>query len=283
MPQHVSRQNFRLFGLPDITIFISKDRTQYALERNHLHSCTKGFKYHYCKLNSNIFNIEKESNFETDIIQNKLKNCEAHYFELLNDYFITLNSGNQWYIAPASECFFQIACSADKYISSFLESENSILTLRPDCIAKNSKTSFVPVNNINFTSIEFPNISDINLPSIPEKVLPKLNLNLIDTKPLHKNGLDLEEISKKLEILQTQKRHNDRYHTGINWLNKIGYICIFSVISYFLFKINAISAISVCFKGLFTKLWNTFCCKQFHIHNYNYDNVSISDTNDSNN
>ena len=43
LPQHVNRQNFRRFIIPDIILFISKDNTQYAIERNHFHHCTKGF------------------------------------------------------------------------------------------------------------------------------------------------------------------------------------------------------------------------------------------------
>lgn len=283
LPQHVSRQNFRLFRLPDITMFITKDKTQYALERNHLHHCLKGFKFYYCKLNGNIFNTERESNCETDIINNKLKNCDAQYFELLNDYYIALNSGNQWYIAPAAESSFQIVCSSDKFISSFFISQNSILTLREDCIAKNEKTSFIPSNNVNYTTIEIPKINDIDLPSISEKVLPQINLNLVNTKPFHKHGLDLDEINKQLDILRTEKRHQDWYHTSIQWLNKIGYICIFTVIIYLLYRINALSALFVCFKGLFTKFWNSICFRQCHIYNYQCSNVNISDRNESNN
>lgn len=283
LPQHVSRQNFRLFRLPEITMFIAKDKTQYALERNHLHFCLKGFKYYYCKLNGNIFNIDKESNCETDIINNKLKNCDAQYFELLNDYYIALNSGNQWYIAPAGESYFQIICSTDKFISNFLISQNSVLTVREDCVAKNSKTSFIPYNNINYTTIEIPEINDIDLPSISEKILPQVNLNLVNTKSIQKHGLDLDEINKQLEIIESEKRHQNWYHTSIQWLNIIGYICIAIIITYFLYKINAISALLSCFTGLITKFWNLICFRQCHIYNYQCSNVNISDRNDSNN
>lgn len=67
LDQHVSRQNFRFFILPDIIMFISRDSLHYALENNHLRKCTKGDDISYCKLNSNIFEINNENNCETDL------------------------------------------------------------------------------------------------------------------------------------------------------------------------------------------------------------------------
>lgn len=44
LPQHVGKQSFRLFLIPDSVLFISKDSSHYSIERNHLHHCKKGFK-----------------------------------------------------------------------------------------------------------------------------------------------------------------------------------------------------------------------------------------------
>ena len=238
LPQNVGHKSYRLFRLPDILIFISKDKTQYAIEKNYEKHCSQGFNIRYCKLNANILKIDKENNCETDLIKNELNNCDAQYFQLTNDYYISLNNGYQWYIAPLIESNYQVICSMDKVIKSFSITENSLLTLRGDCIAKNSKTTLIAANHINYTTIEFPRIININIPEIPHEKLPRIDLQLINTNPLHKEGLNLNEISNELDRFKRDQRTTHWYNTGIYYLNIIGYICIAIVVlfSIYMFK-----------------------------------------------
>lgn len=70
---------------------------------------------------------------------------------------------------------------------------------------------------------------------IPKKSLfsPERWERPLNTKTIHKHGVDLEEINKNLKSSQLEKRHRDWYHTIINRLNNIEYFCILTVVSYF--------------------------------------------------
>lgn len=219
--------------------------------------------------------INKNSNCETDLIQNKLHNCEAQFFELLNDFILSLNTGNQWFIAPAAEMTLHIVCSTDKFINSFFISKNSLLTLRQDCIAKTDKASFVPSTNFNLSTIEIPHIVDLEIPQIPNQVLPKLDLNIVINKPLYKNALNLDEVSKKLHQLEQETRKKNWYHYGMNLLNKLGYSCTLIVILYGLYKFGVLSALLLFLKGIFTKVCNQICCRHCSTHSFN----NVSDRN----
>lgn len=222
-----------------------------------------------------------ESNCHRDLINNRLQNCESHYFELLNDYYIALENGYQWYIAPVGECTFQIICTTDKFFSSFIVSMNSILTLRSDCIAKNGRTTFTPAKNNNHSTIEIPQVIDIEIPHIPHRFLPQIDLHFIHTKALNKAGLELHEVDKKLHELENAGRVKNWYHTGISVLNKIGYLCITGLVTFICYKTGILTAMGICLRGLAINLWNCIFQRPCQINNFNCSNVSISGTHTS--
>lgn len=117
------------------------------------------------------------------------------------------------------------------------------------------------------------------MPKIPEKILPKINLHLLDTKPLYKGGLELEEINIEREKVNMKKRKSDWYDIGLGTLNYVGYVCIIITIIYISNKIGLLSALAVCFKGLFFNIWNSLCCKPCQINNFNYNKVNIPERN----
>ena len=175
----------------------------------------------YCKLNTNIIKIGEETNCETDLIKHKIDNCDSEYFKLSYDYYVALNNGYQWFVAPAHNSSFQILCTRDKYMSSFVITQNSLLTIREDCFAKSSKTSFVPGNRLNFTTIEIPRIANASTPTITYDVLPFLNLHLINTKPLHKGGIKLEEINNQLELVRRDQKYLQLFETGESIITRL--------------------------------------------------------------
>ena len=73
--------------------------------------------------------------------------------------------------------------------------------------------------------------------------MPQINLNLIDNKPLHKQGLNLNEIAELQEKLRLEKRKSDWYHIGTNVLNYFVYICTTCVMLYSLYKLGIINTI----------------------------------------
>lgn len=150
-----------------------------------------------------------------------------------------------------------------------------MVSLRSDCIAKNTKTSLIPSKEINFTYSENLNFES-NIP-IPHNVLPKINLHFVDTQSLSHATLKLHEVQKKLEDIENQHRTENWYHTSINWLNNIGYVSIVTIMTYVLYRLGILSAMFVCIKGLSTYLWNSMCCRRCHIINYNCSNVNIND------
>lgn len=78
----------------------------------------------------------------------------------------------------------------------------------------------------------------------------------------------MEEISQKLEILQ--------------WKTIYQLVSFIDMILYFQHKVNGLTVIFVCFKGLLFKLWNSICFRQCRIHNYKCYNVNISNRNSTN-
>jgi len=166
-------------------------------------------------------------------------------------------------------------------MTSFTISKNSLITIRDSCVAKNSKTTLLPIRHLNFTTIEIQKINNLTVPFIPHNILPQVHLHLIDTKPFYKEGLYLDEIHEQSEKLRLDRRKTDWYHTGTNLLNYIGYSCIISVVLYILYEIGLIDAIFVCFKAIFVKLWNSLCFNCCKITKYNCTNINVTDQNNA--
>lgn len=190
--QNIGNNNFRIFDLPKSPLFISADRKKYLVPETI--TCVKALKYHYCKLLQNIHKVINQTICEVGLVANSIANCEAHYFELTNDVYVSSTNGFHWFIAPATTNSFHISCFKDKFkLNDFQIFSNSILTVRSDCVVTNKISNFMPSRNINFTLIQSLNFSKhAEKIEIPPNVLPEIHLDRINIDSLKNQGIQLE-------------------------------------------------------------------------------------------
>ena len=193
VPQKVGTKYHRMIHVPDRPMFISKDRSKFILSNNEPLKCMEGFYYNHCKLSSNIIRVHNQTTCETSLINNNIDHCDQHYLELLNDFYVTLDNGYQWFVAPTTTKVFNVSCFKNNYKTiNFDLISNSILSVRSDCIANNGMTTFTPVISSNFTMIESLNFTNnIGVYEIPENLLPKIHIDPVDTKNLYTHGINL--------------------------------------------------------------------------------------------
>ena len=180
---------------------------------------------------------------------------------MLNDFYITLENGYQWFVAPTSTRVFHISCFKNKFLTTNFEvTSNSILSVRSDCIVANGVTTFTPEKSSNFSVLDHLNFSTvIDIKEIPENVLPKIHIDPVDTKNLFIQGIKLGELDKKLIALEKEKRYRTHWQMGLDFLNTLGYLCIFGLFVYMIVSLSRIGCIQSTCKIL--------CCKCLRINN----------------
>ena len=250
VPQKVSKKYYRMINLPDRRMFISKNRSKYFLTNNEPLQCFESFNYNYSKLKSNIIQVRNQSICEVSLINNKVDKCDQHYFEILNNFYITLETGYQWFVAPSEMTVFHVSCFKNKFQTmNFDITSNSILSVRSDCIVANRLTMLTPERNANFTIVEHLNFSkNIEIEDIPDNFLPTIHINPIDTKNLFKQGMKLDELNKKLIELNKLRYQQSNWQAGLDYLNTFVYICFLGLVLYLLITCSSVSCCQQFFK-----------------------------------
>lgn len=237
-PQKVAEKSYRMFNVPNRPLLVNHKKTKFYIADEPL-NCVHGLNHRYCKLETNVVKMSNQKRCEISVINDKVDMCEEQYFELVEDVYMPLKSGFQWFISPVKNFEFHISCfKATIHIDTFKINTNSILSVDLDFRVENSVTEFIPTRNLNVTSIEHLNFTSVidNI-TIPNNILPKIRLDFINLDSLKSDGMKLKDLNKKLIDLKNEGRFEFHYQMGFQIMEKIGYIACGLIIFYVIVKL----------------------------------------------
>ena len=227
-------------------------------------TCTQAQDIKICEIISPIHRLHTEESCYSHLLKDREdKGCTRRYFALTNTFVLSLSNGYSWYILPKSPETIIITCGVSMETSITLETPH-VFELASHCRGSSQNNLYLPRSHVNFTKVSEYKISLNFLPieqealKTPELKLPTFSSHHVDTTELLNSAQSLDDISKNLEIITSNRNKHTWLNTGYNIFHYIIYIVAGLGTIFGLYKIRLFHGLYYIFKACTHR-----CCPTF--------------------